>query len=155
MVPVIQKTLQKKGWIKEEEFYSLFSVAQSLPGPIALNTSTFVGRSVAGLKGWMAGFLGIMLPPFISIVIIASLLGSFGQYKPVQGFLQGAFAVVPGLVAAFSINMLKKRKWTVPRAVLSIIAALSLMFSGKWAIAVFFGFALLGWFVEGLNRCSK
>lgn len=149
MVPIIQKALAKRGWLAEDEFYDLFAVAQGLPGPIALNTATFTGRYVAGAKGLAAGFLGVVLPPFFSILIVALLMKELGQLKAVQGFLKGAYAVVPGLVAAFAVNMVRKRKWTPLRAIASFVAAAALILAGTWAIPAFFAMVVLAWLAEG------
>ncbi|HOX93057.1 MAG TPA: chromate transporter [Spirochaetales bacterium] len=153
MVPVIQRAIARKGWLAEDEFYDLFALAQALPGPIALNAATFAGRRLAGLRGLLAGFLGVVLPPFVAILLVAVLLDNLAGLKPVQGFLKGAYAVVPGLVSAFAVNMVRKRNWTPVRAVLTCVASIAMIVSGSWAIPVFFVVAAVAWLSEGWKRC--
>lgn len=153
MVPVIQRAVEKKKWISEDNFYDLFAMAQSVPGPLALNTAVFVGRRVAGIPGSLAAFLGIILPPFVSILVFAAILDVVGQWKFVKGFLEGAFAVVPGLTAALAFNMVKKRRWTLLRAIMTLIASLALILSGTWAVPVFFSIVLVSWLAERKSSC--
>ncbi len=152
MVPVIQRAVAKRGWLPEDEFYDLFAMAQVVPGPLALNTATFVGRRLAGFKGFAAGFLGVILPPFVAIVALAAVIGRVRHLPAVRGFLEGAYAVVPGLVAAFAVNMVRKRKWTATRAALSVAGAAALILSGSWAVPVFFAVAVTAWLAEGRAR---
>lgn len=148
MVPVIQRAVEKRGWMAEEDFYNLFAAAQSVPGPLALNTSVFVGRKLAGSAGFLAALFGILLPPFASILILASVLEIIGEWPAVKGFLEGAFAVVPGLTAALAFNMVRKRRWTPPRAVLTLAGALAITLSGRWAVPAFFVVVAAAWFTE-------
>lgn len=152
MVPVIQRAVAKKGWLPEDEFYDLFALAQSVPGPLALNAAIFVGRRIAGLKGLAAGFLGIILPPFTAIVALAAAIDRLRGNELVRGFLEGAYAVVPGLVAAFAVNMVRKRRWTVPRAVLTVLGAAATILTGIWAVPAFFLVVGVSWLAEGRTR---
>lgn len=148
MVPVIQRAVEKRGWLAEEDFYNLFATAQSVPGPLALNTAVFIGRKLAGVGGFLAAMLGILLPPFFSILALATVLEIIGEWPVIQGFLEGAFAVVPGLTAALAFNMIKKRRWTPLRASLTIAGALLLIMAGTWAVPVFFSVVAFSWFAE-------
>jgi len=153
MVPVIQRATEKRGWLAENEFYDLFATAQSVPGPLALNTAVFVGRRVAGAAGFLAAFLGILIPPFVSIIALATVLDVIGEWPAVRGFLDGAFAVVPGLTAALAFNMIKKRRWTRLRAASTIAAAVAITLSGTWAVPVFFATVAVSWLAERRTAC--
>jgi len=149
MVPVIQRAVEKKGWLPEAEFYDLFAAAQSVPGPMALNAATFVGGRVAGLKGFIAGATGILLPPFTAILLVSSLVGAAGEHPLLRGFLDGAFAVVPGLVAALGLNMVRKRRWKKRRALLTLLGSAALILAGPWAVPVFFIVIVVSRLAEG------
>lgn len=70
MLPLIeQELIAKRGWIEHKEFLDLLTLAQSVPGPIAINTSVFVGYKMRGLKGAVAALLGSVLPSFVIIQI--------------------------------------------------------------------------------------
>ena len=72
MIPLIQQeVVDKKGWLKESEFVEMMAIAQSAPGPIALNTAIFVGYKARGIKGVIFSSLGTILPSFIVILLIA------------------------------------------------------------------------------------
>lgn len=153
MVPVIQRAVEKRGWLAEDDFYNLFATAQSVPGPLALNTAVFVGRRLAGAPGFLAALLGILLPPFFSIIALAAVLGVIGEWPVVKGFLEGAFAVVPGLTAALAFNMIKKRRWTPLRAGLTVAGAVAITMAGTWAVPVFFSVVAVSWLAERKTAC--
>ncbi len=151
MVPVIQRAVEKRGWIPEKEFYDIFALAQSIPGPLALNSALFVGRRIAGFRGFLAAFLGILLPPFAAMIALAAVLERAGSWPAVQGFLDGSFAVVPGLTAALAFNMVRKRTWSIPRALMTIGGAVVMIVSGRWAVPVFFTVVAFSWLYERIK----
>jgi len=153
MIPVIQRSVEKRGWLSEADFYDLFAAAQSVPGPMALNAATFIGRRIAGAKGYLAAFLGILLPPFASVLAISSVFGSLRGFPAVAGFLDGAFAVVPGLTAALAFKMIRKRRWTVARALATTAGVVVLILAGAWAVPVFFGIVALAFLMERKRPC--
>ncbi|HOZ71202.1 MAG TPA: chromate transporter, partial [Spirochaetales bacterium] len=111
------------------------------------------GRKVAGLPGFLAAFLGILLPPFAAILLLAALLGAIGDWPVVQGFLDGAFAVVPGLTAALAFNMIRKRRWTPLRAVMTVASAVAITLAGTWAVPTFFAVVAVSAFAERKGAC--
>lgn len=139
MVPVIGSALEKRGWVGEAEFLDLFATAQSFPGPLAFTTALVAGRKLGGAKGAAVAGLGVLLPPFGAIILVGALIGRLGQLAPVQNFLAGAGATVPGLVAAMIWKMAKSRKWTPLRAVATIVVAVALSLLPGLTIPVFFG----------------
>jgi len=148
MVPVIGSALEKKGWVGETDFLDLFATAQSFPGPLAFTTALIAGRKLCGAKGAAAAGLGVLLPPFGAIVLVGALIGRLGQLAPVQDFLAGAGATVPGLVAAMIWKMARSRKWTALRAVATIAVAVALSLLPGLTIPVFFGAIALLYFAE-------
>jgi chromate transporter len=148
MVPVIGSTLEKRGWIEEEEFYDLFAAAQSFPGPLAYTTSLVVGRKLGGPAGAAASAIGVVLPPFIAIVAVATLLGRFGELPPVKAFLDGAGATVPGLVAAMIWKLTKGRSWTIARAVGTLAVAAALILAPRASLPIFLGSCAILYLVE-------
>ncbi len=152
MIPVIQKSLEKKQWLPEEEFYDLFATAQSIPGPLALNTAMFVGRRIRGLPGFFAAMLGIIIPPFVSILLFSTILTMVDKLPFMKGFLDGSYAVVPGLVAALVFNMVKKRKWNAPRIAITVVGAIGLILAGSFAVPAFFALVAFAWLMES-RRC--
>ena len=72
MIPIIQaEVITRKGWIKEQEFLDLLTLAQSAPGPISLNTAVFVGYKMYGYRGALSSLLGVVLPSFTILLFVA------------------------------------------------------------------------------------
>lgn len=138
MVPVIGREVTRKEWVEEKEFYNLFALAQSFPGPIALTTALVVGRRLLGLGGFFLAMIGILVPPFVSVILVSLLLNGIGGFAPVQAFLKGAAAVIPGLVAALLWRMCVTRDWTVWRVVCAVGAAAAITLGRAWAVPLFF-----------------
>lgn len=149
MIPVFADRISKKKWMNEEEFYGLFAMGQSVPGPMALNTAVLVGNRLAGVPGALVSFLGVMLPPFVSIILVSLVFTRIAEFKFVTGFLKGSYGVVIGLVAAMVVKMLKSRKWTVPELVIAALGAAALFVFIEYALPVFILIALLCY---GVNR---
>jgi len=109
MIPFIEKeTVEKRGWIKSEDILDIVAIAESTPGPIAINSATFVGYKIAGFFGSFFATLGIVLPSFIIILIISYLLKSFADIKAVQYAFFGIRAGVLALIIKALITMYKK-----------------------------------------------
>jgi len=149
MVPVIESTLEKRGWTDEEKFYDLFAAAQSFPGPLAFTTALMVGKELCGAAGAAAAGIGVILPPFASIIAVGALIGRFGQIPAVAAFLDGAGATVAGLVAAMIYKVAKRRKWNLYRIVGTIVLAAALILWPSGSLPIFFAGVALLYFVEG------
>ena len=105
MIPLIRETVLKNGWLSEEQFVNLVAVAESTPGPVAVNAATFVGSGQAGILGSAAATFGVVLPSFIIILIIASAIGNLLKYRPVRNFLSGVRPCVVALIIATAVTL--------------------------------------------------
>ena len=106
MIPIIEEEIiDKNKWLTSEEFIDIISIAQSAPGLIAVNVSIFVGHKIGGLKGSIVATIGGVLPPFIIILLIASIFTSFQDNETVQAVLKGIRPVVVALIAAPVLRM--------------------------------------------------
>ena len=105
MIPVIRDAVLARGFLTEEELMNFIAIAESTPGPIAVNLATFIGASQGGLLGAFLATLGVVLPAFLIILTIASILKSLMKYKGVQGFLSGVRPAVAALILATAITM--------------------------------------------------
>jgi chromate transporter len=103
MIPLVRETVLENGWLTEAQFYDFIGVCESTPGPIAVNMATFVGSDQAGVFGCICATLGVVLPSFIIILIIAMISGKFLKNKYVQRALKGIKAVVLGLIISTGI----------------------------------------------------
>ena len=98
MLPLMEETVVAKGWLTAEQFYDFVGVCESTPGPIAVNMATYVGSVTGGPLGSIVATLGTVLPAFIIILIIASILKNFTENKYFKGFLKGVKPVVSALI---------------------------------------------------------
>jgi chromate transporter len=109
MVPLIEREMvNKKKWIAEDEIVDIIAITQSIPGALATNMSALVGYRIAKVKGAIVSVLGVILPSFIIIVLIAMFFTQFKDLEVVQDSFLGIRSVVAGLIAAASIRILKK-----------------------------------------------
>lgn len=109
MIPIIEKEIcDKRKWLKGEEILDIFAIAESTPGPIAINSATFVGYKVAGFFGAFCATFGVVLPSFVIISIISLVLKEFSEYKAVKYAFVGIRAGVLALVIKALVSMYKK-----------------------------------------------
>ncbi len=106
IISLIRERMLQYGWLREDELLNMIAVAESTPGPIAVNMATFVGADQAGVLGALLATLGVILPSFAVILLIASLMRNLLKYKPIEAFLGGVRPAVVGLVLATAITML-------------------------------------------------
>lgn len=106
MISLIREKVLTNGWLTEEELLNMIAVSESTPGPIAVNMATFVGSTQGGVIGSLLATLGVVLPSFVIILVIAALIRNFLKYKGVQAFLGGVRPCVVGLILATALTML-------------------------------------------------
>ena len=106
MISLVREKVITNGWLTEGEFLNMIAVAESTPGPIAVNMATFVGSTQGGVLGSALATLGVVLPAFIIMLIIASLIRNLLKYKGVQATLGGIRPAVVGLIIATASTMI-------------------------------------------------
>ena len=105
MISPIRQEVLANGWLTETEILNLIAVAESTPGPIAVNMATFVGSTQGGILGSFLATLGVVLPSFLIILAIAALIRGFLKYRSVQAFLSGVRPCVVGLILATGASL--------------------------------------------------
>ncbi len=99
MIPLIQQEIvQNHQWISMTQFTDFIAIAESTPGPFAVNTATFVGMKMDGMLGAFIAILAVTLPSFIIILVIAKWLKHFSDNKFVKSALYGMMPVVLSLI---------------------------------------------------------
>ena len=104
--------VEEKKWITHEELMDMTVVAESTPGPIAINCATFTGYKIAGMPGALAATLGMIVPSFIIIYLISMFLENFLEVTFVANAFRGIKIAVGMLILEAGINMVKKAKKT-------------------------------------------
>lgn len=106
MLPLIQQKVLENGWLSMEELTNFVAVSESTPGPFAINISTYVGAETAGVIGSLCATLGVVLPSFLIILLVAKVYTRFKSSKTVSGAMYGLRAAVVGLMASALWGML-------------------------------------------------
>ena len=111
MIPLIQReTVEKQGWISDDDILEVVAIAESTPGPIAINAATFIGFRVAGFFGSVCATLGVVLPSFVIILLISGILRQFQHVDAVRYAFVGIRAGVLALIVKTFWGMFKKCK---------------------------------------------
>lgn len=105
MISFIREEVLAYGWLTEEELLNFIAVSESTPGPIAVNMATFIGASQAGVLGALIATLGVVLPSFFIILIIAAVLKNIIKFAGVQATLNGIRPAIVGLILSTAIIM--------------------------------------------------
>ena len=122
MISIIEHTcVEKKKWITDEEMMNMTVIAESTPGPIAINCSTYVGFKQKGFLGALAATLGMILPSLCIIFLISLFLDNFLEIPFVAGAFKGIKIAVGILIVDAAIKMWGK----INKTVLSVIITLS------------------------------
>ncbi|MBQ6947803.1 MAG: chromate transporter [Clostridia bacterium] len=145
MIPLIQKeVVENNKWITDDDILDIIAIAESTPGPIAINSATFVGYKIAGFWGSAAATFGVVLPSFVIILAISFILNQFQNLKAVK---YAFFGIRAGVLA-----LLIKALWSMytkcPKGVLAYI----LMAAAFIAVAVF-DIGVL-WVILGCAACG-
>ena len=129
MIPLIQReTVNNKKWISDKDILDIVAIAESTPGPIAINAATFIGYRVGGFLGAMAATVGVVLPSFAIIAAISYVLAAFQNVVWIQYAFNGIRAGVLALIVKALWSMYKQS----PKGVFSYL----IMF-GAFAVTAF------------------
>ena len=105
MLPLIQADVQAHGWMTAEELVNFIAVSESTPGPFAVNVSTYVGAELAGLPGAFCATLGVVLPSFLIILLVARFYAAFRASAAVSGAMSGLRPAVIGMIGAAAVSV--------------------------------------------------
>ncbi|MBE7087732.1 MAG: chromate transporter [Clostridiales bacterium] len=105
MISLLKEEVISHGWLTESQLLNFIGVSESTPGPIAINMATFVGSSQYGIWGALLATLGVVLPAFVIMLVVASLISGLLKFAGVKSFLNGVRPVVIGLIVATAITM--------------------------------------------------
>ena len=108
MLPLIKEVVLKYSWLTEEQFFDFIGVCESTPGPVAINMATYIGSMQGGFLGSLIATFAVVLPSFIIILLVASILKKFINNRFFQQALLGIKAVIIGLIFSTGITLLIK-----------------------------------------------
>jgi len=163
-MPLIQEQIVViQNWLTMKEFTDLITIAEMTPGPIAINSATFVGNQVAGFTGSIVATLGCVVPSFIIVLILARIYFRYKDLSVIQGVLEGLRPVVVALISSAAISILSLAFWgeegfSLNLSDLNVLAvilfAISLFVLRKWKpspILIMLGTGLIGMIVYNIS----
>lgn len=139
MIPLIEREMEKRGWISGEELTDIVVLAQSAPGIMAVNMAIYAGYRVRGWKGSIAATIGAVLPSFLIILGIAAFFTSFRDNPTVVRIFKGVRPVAVALILTPMVNMARRSNstwwaWLITAA--SLFAVAFLRFSPVYIILI-------------------
>ena len=145
MLPLIQREIvEKRKWITNDDILEVVAIAESTPGPIAVNSATFVGYRTGGFSGALLATLGVVLPSFAVILAISFVLREFESLKAVQYAFSGIRAGVLALVLKALWSMYKQSPKNAVSYALMAIAFVLVAFLGADVLPVIICCAAVG-----------
>lgn len=145
MIPLVQReTVEKYGWITDDDLLDIVAIAESTPGPIAVNSATFVGYRVGGTAGALLASLGVILPSFTVVLLVSFLLRRFGELRAVRYAFFGIRAGVLALILHSLCKMLRDSRRDVFSLVVTALSFVAVAVFDVNALIVIPAAALLG-----------
>lgn len=131
MIPLIEReVVDKKQWIKREDFIDALAIAQSLPGVLAVNISILVGNKLRGLKGSLAATLGTILPSFLIILAIAIWFVQVYDNPVIERIFKGIRPAVVALIVSPVLTTAKTARINLKTVIIPIVVALAIWLGG-------------------------
>lgn len=129
MIPLIQKKIvEKKKWMSNDDILEIGTIAESTPGPIAINAATFVGYKTAGFAGALLSTIGVVLPSFIIIIAISFVLSQFENLQLIKYAFFGIRAGVLALIVKALHSMYVQCKKDLPAYIIMTVSFILVTF---------------------------
>ena len=162
MIAVLQDRLEEKHWLSDEEVLDCITVAQTLPGVVAVNMSVYVGYRMKGIRGALVSVFGMVLPSFVIILLIALFMENFNENPYVAGALRGIRAATLGLILATCVKLSRQiigkakedRVRLIMTAIIFPLSFLAITFGGLDAVWVILAGIVIG-VVYGLIQMRR
>ena len=133
MLSLIGDSVLKYGWMTEQELLNFVGVETVVPGPIAVNMATYIGYGQGGLLGALLATIGVVLPSFTVILIVAAFINNLLKYPPVKALIMGMRPALGGLILSvaatmaltvfFGIESISRAQFTFDWRTLAVLAA--------------------------------
>ena len=145
MIPLIQQEIVlRHGYLTLQQFSDIIAIAEMTPGPIAVNSATFVGYRVAGVTGSAVSTFGVVLPSFLVILLVASFFVRFQHHPAVQAVLRGIRPVVIALIAlaAVTVGRISLVDW--PSALIALLVLVAILKTKLHPVLIIVGAGIMG-----------
>ncbi len=145
MIPLIEvETVLRHQWLERVQFVDIIAIAEMTPGPIAVNSATFVGYKVAGAAGSAAATLGVILPSIMIVLLLATLFEKKRHDAHVAGVLRGIRPVVVSLIFLAALSVFRKSVTDLPTATVGVLAFVVITKTRINPILILVGAGVLG-----------
>ena len=150
MLPLIEReVIERKRWIERKDFVDMLVLAQSVPGPVAVNTAVFVGYKRAGVAGAVAATLGTVLPSFLAILLLALFFAEVRDNRYVDAAFRAMRPAVVALIVAPLVGLTKGMRWYL--IALAGVVAMAVWYFGFSPIYLIAGGVAVGVFMAVYN----
>ena len=137
MLSLIENTcVEKKKWITREEMMNIAVIAESTPGPVAINCATYVGYKQGKMPGAIAAMLGMILPSFLIIFLISKFLDSFLEIAWIANAFQGIKIAVGILIVDAAVKLLKVMEKVAFQIVVLVCSVLAMILIGIFSVRI-------------------
>ena len=153
MIPFIKREIvDNNHWIEEEDIVDIFAIVQSVPGVIAVNSAIFVGYRVAGFLGSVASAIGVVLPSFIILSVIALFFSTFKSIPVVANAFEGISAGVTALIVSALLNLRKASIKDVYGWIIAACVFLIMTVTDISAVYILLASAILGLIISYVRK---
>lgn len=158
MIPLLENEfVEKRKWLEHEEFMDMLAIAESSPGPIAINSATYIGYKIGKFWGSLLATLGVCIPSFTIIFIISLFFNRFLEIEIIANAFKGIQVCVVFLIISAGIRMLRKvEKSILNYIIFGVVITLSITFSllgiGFSSIFYILASAVIGLFVYLITK---
>ena len=156
MISLIRREfIEKRKWVTATEFTDMIAISESTPGPLAINSATYVGYKIGGFWGALLSTVGVVIPSFVIIYVISLFLEQFLELAAVAAAFKGIQVAVAFLILSAGVKMFKEMDKTpitvimavLVFAVMILLDVFSLSFSSVWLILIGAGVGLAAYFI--------
>jgi len=152
MLPMFQRELaEHRGWVSEEELTDCYALSQCTPGPIAVNTATYVGYKVGGTMGGVCATLGVVFPSLVIISLIAAFLINFADLPVVKNAFAGIRVVVCVLIFNAVVGMGKKTVKDWPTRIIFLLVFILAAFTSLSPVILIVTAGIAGALIRSLG----
>ncbi len=147
LVSMLENYLTKNKLMSEKEFYNTLSKAQSIPGPVAFTIALLIGKKYSGTFGAIISGTAVILPPFVSILLLFYILDVFKNNPYLVKFLKGVYGALLGLIGGVLYKMVKNQRWNIYKVGLLVFTFFGILLYHNLLFFVFGGAIFINYFL--------
>ncbi len=157
MLPILKREMvDKKGWISEEELIDCYAIGQCTPGVIAVNAATLIGYRKKGIIGSICATVGVVTPPILIIITIASILTAFQDNQYVKHAFAGMNVAICAVIAVTVARLIKKTWIDLPTTLIGVCVFIaSILFPNITTVIFVLVAAVVGIIINNLKTARK